>query len=72
MLLRFSVENYQSFRDQVTLDLTPGSGKDNADHIIQDAGGNNSALNSILIYGANASGKSALFKAMTLALNILR
>lgn len=72
MLLRFSVENYQSFRDQVTLELTPGSGKDDADHIIQDAGGNNSALNSILIYGANASGKSALFKAMTLALNILR
>ena len=72
MLLRFSVENYQSFRDQVTLELTPDSGKDDADHIIQDVGGNNSALNSILIYGANASGKSALFKAMTLALNILR
>ena len=72
MLLRFSVENYQSFRDQVTLELTPDTGNDHPDHMIYSAGGDISALNCILIYGANASGKSGLFKAMTQALNILR
>ena len=72
MLLRFSVENYQSFRDQVTLELTPGTGRDHPDHIIHSKGDGSSALNCILIYGANASGKSGLFKAMTQALNILR
>lgn len=72
MLLRFSVENYQSFRDQVTLELIPNAGSEHLDHIIQSSDEKNAALNCVMIYGANASGKSGLFKAMTQALNILK
>lgn len=72
MLLRFSVENYQSFRDQVTLELVPVGGKEHPAHIIHSRNTKDSALNCVLIYGANASGKSGLFKAMTQAVNILK
>lgn len=70
MLLQFSVENFLSFRDKVIFDLTPSKDKLHPNNII--AMGNYSALNTISITGANASGKSNLLKAVLVAFNMVR
>ena len=71
MLAQFSVENYMSIRDRAVLNLT--ASKSDNEHI------NNfveyekmRCLRSVVIYGANASGKSSLLKAMTAAIMIVR
>jgi len=71
MLAQFSVENYLSIRDRTVLNLT-ASNRDN-EHL------NNlfeydklRCLRSAVIYGANASGKSSLLKAMTAAILLVR
>jgi uncharacterized protein len=68
MLIRFSVENFLSFRDEVELSMISGKSRKHPEHII--AGETNSKTNilkSAVIYGANASGKSNLIKAMAFA-----
>ena len=70
MLLQFSVKNYLSYRDEKILSLVPSSDKELVSNI--KTRGKYKALDVITIYGANASGKTALFKAMTVALNIIR
>ncbi len=70
MLLQFSVENYTSIKNKCVLDLTPTVDKEHPENILMR--GEQKALNVITVYGANASGKSNLFKAMTSALNIIR
>ena len=70
MLIQFSVKNYMSFKDKVVLALNPSSDKDHPENINEN--GAYSATNLIAIYGANASGKTSLFKAMTAALNMIR
>lgn len=70
MLLRFSCSNYCSIRDEAVLSLKPSGSKDHPENIVRK--GNYSALNEIAIYGANASGKSKLFRAMTIAVVIIR
>lgn len=70
MLLQFSVKNYLSYRDEKVLSLVPSTDKEHLSHIKSQ--GKYNALDVITIYGANASGKTALFKAMTVALNIIR
>ena len=64
MLLRFTCQNYLSFRDEVVLDMQPSSKERNhPDHVV-DLGGGLKALRVAALYGANASGKSNLLKAM--------
>lgn len=70
MLIQFSVENYLSIRDKVFLSLEPSADKEHPENIISK--GDEKATSTITIYGANASGKSSLFKAITLALNMIR
>ena len=70
MLLQFSVENYLSFKEQAILSLVPSSDKEHLNNINDN--GTFKGLNTIAIYGANASGKSNLFKAVTIALNMIR
>ena len=70
MLLQFSVENYLSFREPAVLSLVPSTDKEHSDNITNKA--DLRALNTIAIYGANASGKSNLFKAVTVSLNMIR
>ena len=70
MLLQFSVENYLSFREPVILSLVPSADKEHSDNITNKA--EFKGLNTIAIYGANASGKSNLFKAVTVSLNMIR
>ena len=70
MLLQFSVENYLSFKEQAVLSLVPSSDKEHLNNINDN--GTFKGLNTIAIYGANASGKSNLFRAATIALNMIR
>jgi AAA15 family ATPase/GTPase len=59
-----------SFKDKAVLALNPSSDKEHPENINEN--GAYSATNLIAIYGANASGKTSLFKAMTVALNMIR
>lgn len=71
MLIQFSVKNFMSFKEKVILALNPSATDvEHPENINKN--GNYSALNSIAIYGANASGKSGLFKAMTAALIMIK
>lgn len=70
MLLEFSVENFMSFKEKATISLIPSRDKEHSENII--AQGKGKALNTILMYGANASGKTSIFKAMTVAIIMVR
>ncbi len=70
MLIQFSVKNFMSFKEKVVLALNPSNDTEHPENINEKNG--YSATNLIAIYGANASGKTSLFKAMTVALNMIR
>ncbi len=61
MLLQFSVNNFRSIKDTVTFSMNTASNKEN-EHSFQVRSYH--LLNSAVIYGANASGKSNVLKAM--------
>lgn len=67
MLIAFSVGNYRSFREPVTLDLRAAPLKEKEEALNTDpifAIGKLKLLRSAAIYGANASGKSNLVRAI--------
>lgn len=68
MLIEFTVGNYRSFHDPQTLSLlaAPLKSKDSSldENNVIDVPNNPLLLTSAVIYGANASGKSNLFKAL--------
>ncbi len=65
MLLRFTVENFLSFKERAELSLIPSKVRRHSEHIIKATKSNGiHALKGAIIYGANASGKSNLIKAM--------
>lgn len=70
MLIEFSVENFMSIRDRVTLSLLAGKETENMKNVILNK--KNNILKSVAIYGANASGKSNIFKAITAAIILIR
>lgn len=59
MLLQFSVSNYRSIKDTITFSMLASSKNENSFKIKKY-----NLLNSAVIYGANASGKSNLLRAM--------
>ncbi len=59
MLLQFSVSNYRSIKDTITFSMLSSSKNENSFKIKKY-----NLLNSAVIYGANASGKSNLLRAM--------
>jgi AAA15 family ATPase/GTPase len=61
MLLRFRFKNYKSFYDEAVLDMTAANIKEHTNSLIEVNG--NKVLPVAAIYGANASGKSNVFKA---------
>jgi AAA15 family ATPase/GTPase len=67
MLLRFSVENWMSFRDEATLDLVATREEQHSEHIAAIEKYDLRLLPVAAIYGANASGKSNLIKALAFA-----
>lgn len=73
MLLQFTVENVLSFRDETVFSLLAAPGVEHAPgQVIEVPGLGRSVLRVAALYGANASGKSNLVKAMkTAALLVL-
>ena len=70
MLIEFSVKNFLSFKDKVTLSMEKGNGDENLDNVITKDGLD--LLKTAAIYGANASGKSNLLKAFSCAILMVR
>lgn len=70
MLIQFTVENFLSIRDKVYLSLEPSKDSEHPENLI--AKGDYNAVASAAIYGANASGKTSLFRAITTALIMLK
>ena len=72
MLIRFSVENFLSFKDEVEFSMVAGRTRKHRDHIITTGKRNDiRLLKTGVIYGANASGKSNLIKAMAFARDLI-
>ncbi len=69
MLKRFIVENFSSFQTDNSLDLTAGKTEVNPTHIVKF--NKVKILKSAILYGANASGKSNLIKAIDYASKII-
>lgn len=63
MLIRFAVENFLSFGNKQRFSMLPGKGTLKSHHKSTSVKGI-SALKTAIIYGANASGKSNLIKAL--------
>lgn len=63
MLIRFSVENFLSFSDRQKFSVLPGKGTLKAEHRTSKINGI-SVLKTAVLFGANASGKSNLIKAI--------
>ena len=70
MILEFSVKNFLSFKEKVTFSMIANSNKELNDNYVEIGG--NKVLKSAAIYGANVSGKSNLFKILTLVVLMLR
>lgn len=64
MLIRFTVKNYRSFRDEQELSLVASSAKEHVDSVIRVPGLREGLLPLAAVYGPNASGKSNLFHAL--------
>lgn len=72
MLIRFTTNNFLSFDRDIELSMIPGRTRKHSDHIIKDPAWNGIDLLRIaLIFGANASGKSNLVKAMDFARDLI-
>lgn len=73
MLITFRVSNFLSFDDEVELSMQAGQQRNLPSHYISTGSGRNDVniLKTALIYGANASGKSNLIKAMDFAKKVI-
>ena len=58
MLIEFSVKNFLSFKDKVTLSMEKGNGDEKLENVFTK--NDVDLLRTTAIYGANASGKSTL------------
>lgn len=70
MLIQFSVANYASIRDEITLSLIAGTGSEHEERLIGFEKEN--LLPVVSIFGANAAGKTNIHKALTAAIMIVR
>lgn len=71
MLIRFTVDNFRSFGEEASLTMIPGRVQQHEGHILRPATGDFDLLRLALLYGANASGKSNLVRAMDFARNLI-
>lgn len=71
MLLQFSVENFLSFREPQTLSMLAADGVEHPAHMVMEGPEGKKVLRCAAIYGANASGKSNLVKALEFGTNLV-
>lgn len=72
MLIEFSVKNFMSFKEKTTFSMVAGTGNENEENIVEFPSFNERILKIASIYGANASGKTNLIKAFTVAILMIR
>lgn len=70
MLLQFSVANYRSYKERAVLSMEASTDKMLPDNVVNIA--NDRLLKVAAVFGANASGKSNLFLALTAAIINIR
>lgn len=73
MLVEFKLKNFLSFKDEQVLSLVASTDKSHLTNIFENGAlPNKKLLRSTVIYGANASGKSNLVKALDVARDAVR
>jgi len=72
LILRFKVDNFRSFRDAQELSLVASSRGEYEDSVVRPDGFGEGLLRIAAIYGANASGKSTLLRAMDFFVDAVR
>lgn len=74
MLLEFTAKNFLSIKDEITLSMIASKDQSLEDNLVPYIDGKKSKniLKSIVIYGANASGKTNLLKALGFFVNFIR
>lgn len=70
MLIQFSIKNFMSIKDKITFSMLASKDKEHEENLIK--GEKENYLRTAVIYGANASGKSNLFKAINIVIMMLR
>ena len=70
MLIQFGTANYMSFKNETVLSACASADKSHQERLIKT--GKDYILPSVVIYGANAAGKSNLFKAIKTAVSYVR
>jgi len=72
MLIRFTVENFLSFKERVEFSMIAGKGRKLSHHLIKRQKPKDiSVLKTGVLYGANAAGKSNVIKAMDFAKQLI-
>ena len=72
MLIQFSVENFLSFKEKQIFSMLATKDESHPEHIVPVSDGvRKPLLRTAALYGANASGKSNLIKAMKFAQNLV-
>lgn len=71
MLVDFTVSNFGPFRDQVTLSMKTTGLKDDPPNIHHSEGSRMDLLTSVVVFGANASGKSYLIDAVQILQDVI-
>jgi hypothetical protein len=73
MLIRFRFTNFLSFKEQIEFSLIPGRMQQHPSHILSagESRYDMDVLRAAVLYGANASGKSNLVKAISFARNFI-
>jgi AAA15 family ATPase/GTPase len=71
VLINFTIDHFRSFGVEQTLNMVATALKDHPGHCVAIPGTDKSVLQVGVIYGANASGKSNLVKAMLFAQHII-
>lgn len=72
MLIEFSVENFRSFKERMTLSMVANDSEELLHSNTASVGKKLRLLKSLAIYGANASGKSNLVKALEFMLSFIQ
>lgn len=72
MLVEFRVKNFLSIQDEQVLSLVASNDREHLDSTFETPNKKFRLLKSVAIYGANASGKSNIIKAMAVMIGIIR
>ncbi len=70
MLIRFTIENFLSFKDRQSIIMIPGKSSEKKEHIGKKVNGIKTLKYSVM-FGPNASGKSNLIKAVRFGRNLV-